>query len=439
MTFPKRLRYKNQGKVWATIYKSENPTQPYLLYWRLRVDGKPRSRFKNFGTYSAAKKAGDKIVTDLATGKLAASLSPGQVTDALAALERLRGLYVATGHKVSLLGAVSEFAEAATRLRKTVLGEAIEGYLTTVAEVKRRDLAQAVEDFVLSEKPRTVAPTGQRPQLGGYAKQKWQILRKFAGVFPGHEVSDLRKAHIDKFMNGIPTSEHRRAVTSAKARNHHRAAIRQFLQWAVRNDFLSKNHRLLEADSLRPEKTNGGATEFYTPQEFRSLLEASQGAMRAMVCIGGLAGLRTAELLRLDWADVWRVKGHIEVTAMKAKTRQRRLVAVCPALATWLRPFAKFQGPLWEKGEHKFHYHFGRLCEKANVKREQNALRHSFVSYHFALHSNENLTATQAGHTPSVLFAHYKGLATRTEAVKWFAVRPAKSDNVIELSPAAKA
>jgi integrase len=43
-----------------------------------------------------------------------------------------------------------------------------------------------------------------------------------------------------------------------------------------------------------------------------------------LFAIGGLAGLRTAELLRLDWADVWRVPGHIEITSGKAKTRQRR-------------------------------------------------------------------------------------------------------------------
>ena len=52
--------------------------------------------------------------------------------------------------------------------------------------------------------------------------------------------------------------------------------------------------------------------------------------LRPIIAIGGLAGLRTAELLRLDWADVWRVPGHIEITAQKSKTRQRRLVEVVP-------------------------------------------------------------------------------------------------------------
>ncbi len=40
----------------------------------------------------------------------------------------------------------------------------------------------------------------------------------------------------------------------------------------------------------------------------------------------------------LNWADVWRVAGHVEITHGKANTRQRRLVEVCPALCSWLEP-----------------------------------------------------------------------------------------------------
>ena len=47
----------------------------YRLYWRARVDGKPVSRFKDFGSYSEAKREGDKVTADLAKGK-GAALSP---------------------------------------------------------------------------------------------------------------------------------------------------------------------------------------------------------------------------------------------------------------------------------------------------------------------------------------------------------------------------
>jgi integrase len=249
---------------------------------------------------------------------------------------------------------------------------------------------------------------------------------------------------LDAFLGDLGNikskSRNRRPVASAKTKNHYRAAIRQFLRWAVRNDHLSQAHRLLEADTMRPEKGNGGAEiQFYAPHELCALLEAAEGPMRAMLAIGGLAGLRTSELLALDWAEVWRVRGHIEVTAGKSKTRQRRLVEICPALAAWLQPFRTFvEGKICTLHEVTFQQHFVKLCEQAGMPRKPNGLRHAFCSYHFALHSNEHLTSAQAGNSPQMLYSHYKGLATKAEARKWFAVKPKKSaGNVIQLPAAA--
>ena len=123
--YPKRLRHRGKGKVLATIYKRPDF---YRLYWRARADGKPRSQFQDFPTYSEAKRRGDKVVADLVKGSQAAALSPGQARDALAALERLQGFYQSTGRRVSLLAAVSEYAEAAAKLHGRTLGEAVEGY-----------------------------------------------------------------------------------------------------------------------------------------------------------------------------------------------------------------------------------------------------------------------------------------------------------------------
>lgn len=71
------------------------------------------------------------------------------------------------------------------------------------------------------------------------------------------------------------------------------------------------------------------------------------------------------------------------------------------------------------------------------MKRKPNGLRHSLCSFHFALHSNEGLTAAQAGNSPAMIHGHYKGLATKSEAEDWFNVAPSKVDNVIALDPVA--
>jgi integrase len=446
VSFPKRLKHKKRGRVWATIYKRENQPQPYRLYWRTRIDGKPVSRFKDFSIYGEAKREGEKLVADLAKGAQAAILSPGQATDALAALQRLQTFFEATGRRVSLLAGISEWCESALKLDGRSMGEAIDGYLSGLVTIKRKDITQAVDDFISNEEPRTKAADGQRPQVSPkYHYNRSIMLRRFAAALPGLAVCELAKEHLDAFIGGLARikskSRNGKSVTSAKGRNHHRAAIRQFLAWAARRDYLPASYRLTEADSMRPEHANNAEIQFYTPTELKELLNTADDTMRAMIAIGGLAGLRTQELLRLDWADVWRVKRHIEVTAGKSKTRQRRLVEICPTLAKWLQPYRdQKSGKVCTWHEITWQQHFGKLCDAADVTRKPNGLRHAFCTFGYAKHG-EVWTAQQAGHAPGLLHAHYRGLATKVEATKWFGVKPRKhsAGNVIQLSGAIQA
>ena len=60
--------------------------------------------------------------------------------------------------------------------------------------------------------------------------------------------------------------------------------------------------------------------------------------------IGAFAGLRSAEIGRLDWAEVHLAEGFIEVKAENAKTASRHLAPVPGNLAAWLAPRAKSEG-----------------------------------------------------------------------------------------------
>jgi integrase len=423
MKFPVTVRHRREK---ATIY---GKSASYAFY-RLGYYVSRQRRVRSFKTYAEAKTEAERIVRELAEGSQAAALSGEQSRDALAAMQRLEEYRKATGRRISLLAAMSEYVDGCTRLKERTWPEAIEGYLAHVVSVKRKDIAEAVEEFLKAQTPLTKGANGQRAQLSGkYAYNRQIQLRKFAGAFPGTAVCDLSKAHLDAFLGSL-------SGLSAKSRNHYRAAVRQWLQWAVRKDFLAVTHRLGEADGLHPEHGNTAEVAIYSPGELAALLQSADETMRPLLAIGGLAGLRTAELLRLDWADVWRVPGHIEITAQKSKTRQRRLVEICQALASWLETYRSHKvGKLWTFHEITFQEYFRDLCSLAKVTRKPNGLRHGFCSYHFALHSNENLTAAQAGNSPDMIHGHYKGLATKAEAEKWFNVElPQAPRNVIAMS-----
>jgi integrase len=423
--YPKRIKYR--GRALATIYKPKS----YPLY-RVAWHVAGQRRMASFPSYSLAKRHADGLVKELAKGSQVTALHPAQARDALAALERLADFYRATGRRVSLLAAVSEFVEASAKLHGRTMGEAVEGYLRNVASVKRKDIGEAVTEFLQADAPRTKASNGQRAQLAAdYAYHRELQLRRFAAAFPNTAVCDLSKEHLDTFIGSLDDF-------AAKTRNHYRAAGGQFLRWAVRKDYLPVTHRLGEADKLRPEHANTAEVSFYTPRELAALLAHADDALRPLLAVGGLAGLRSAELMRLDWADVGHVPGHIEITAGKSKTRQRRLVEICPALAAWLEPYrVRETGKFWPGEQGTFQKQFGELCQTSEITRKTNGLRHAFCTYHFALNANENQTAQQAGNSPAMIHAHYKGLATKAEAEKWFNVNPPDAaTNVVPLRKA---
>jgi integrase len=216
-----------------------------------------------------------------------------------------------------------------------------------------------------------------------------------------------------------------------------------FLKWSVERDYLPANHRLLAADGMAKETEDFGEVEFYTPKELRSLLDGAGAKVEfagliPVIALCGLGGLRLQEAARLTWEDVFRVRGHIEISSTKSKTRARRLVTACPALVHWLNGYRDRSGPVWKHNLDRFHDDFNALLASVETEPKRNGLRHAFCSFHYALHANESLTAQQAGNSPQMVHSHYKGLATRTEAKKWFSVRPSRTTNVISLPVQAK-
>jgi integrase len=154
------------------------------------------------------------------------------------------------------------------------------------------------------------------------------------------------------------------------------------------------------------------------------------------IALQGLGGLRLEEALRLDWREVFTIAGHVEISTSKSKTRSRRLVEISPALEQWLAPFRGCEGHLgarWAK-VNDYVRDFAALRNRLKIPSRKNGLRHGFCTFHFALHNNENLTAAQAGNSPAMIHAHYRGLATKSEAERWFSVRlPTPTGNEVPL------
>jgi integrase len=158
-----------------------------------------------------------------------------------------------------------------------------------------------------------------------------------------------------------------------------------------------------------------------------------------MLAIGAFAGLRDAEIKRLDWSEVDLERGHIEVKAQKAKSARRRLVSIQPNLSAWLRPYSSLQGCVAPNGNRK---KLDRVRTAAGLaKWPRNGLRHSYASYRLAAIHDAPRVASELGHTsPAMLYNTYREVVRPDEAERYWKIASAPdSDNVVAFANEAQA
>jgi integrase len=139
---------------------------------------------------------------------------------------------------------------------------------------------------------------------------------------------------------------------------------------------------------IKRPKAGDGEPEVYTVESLRALLDASGPETQAFVAIGGLAGLRTAEMLKereadevIQWADVDFENARITIRPEVSKTTRRRYVPMCPALVKWLEPLKRSTGGVIPYSQSTFRDHMAALFTTVHVTPVDNGLRHSFASY----------------------------------------------------------
>jgi integrase len=131
--------------------------------------------------------------------------------------------------------------------------------------------------------------------------------------------------------------------------------------------------------------------------------------------------------MRLEWHDVKLEEGHIEVTAKKAKTAQRRIVPISENLVSWLRPFASTTGLIFHGHPPRFLSKVTRVAATCHFAWPQNALRPQLRELRLAVCKSAAEVALEMGNSPRMIFEHYRELVTPADAKKWWQVaRPLK-------------
>lgn len=236
-------------------------------------------------------------------------------------------------------------------------------------------------------------------------------LGQFSESFGDRLISEIQTAQIDEWLRCLNVSP----VT----RNNSRRVLRTAFSFAVTRNYCVDNPVLKTAKAKEIEGTVGILTVAQTAR----LLEAANAELVPFIAIGAFAGLRRAELERLDWSDVDLDSGLITVQAIKAKSARRRFVKIRPNLANWLAPYSANRGSVAPNNCRKM---LEATRAAAGIKDwPSNALRHSFASYHLAHFNDAAALALELGHTDaSLVFQHYREIVKPKEAEKYWKLVP---------------
>jgi integrase len=250
-------------------------------------------------------------------------------------------------------------------------------------------------------------------------------LGRFVSDFGAVPVRTLSSAAIEDWLHALELGP--------KSFNNFRARLASLFTYGQKRNYVTTNPVL----AIQPVKLIQTPPEIFTPQELDKVLANADASILPTLAIGAFAGLRTAELLRLEWREVDLARGFVEVSAAKAKTARRRLIPIADNLAEWLRPYAGRTGKVYTHSSQAYHKTCAHITRAAGLPRwPKNGLRHSYASYHLAQHQNAAALSLHMGHiTPHMLFANYRELVMPEAAACYWAIRPpALSDNIIALS-----
>jgi integrase len=267
-------------------------------------------------------------------------------------------------------------------------------------------------------------------------------LGRFCEDFGSEPVRTVQLEKLERWLPGLGLG--------ATSLNNFRGRISSMFSWGLKRHYLDSNPMA----AIDKVKTVDIPPEIFTPEGLRLVLENADREAVPLIVIGAFAGLRTSELLRLEWKDIdlairkakkivdgveieLTTYGNVKVEALKSKSAKRRVVAMSQNLNAWLSLYGGRTGALWQKSETVFYDETEKAWKAAHLaKWPKNGLRHSFASYHLAKHNDAARLALDMGHTTTkMIFANYRDVVTPEEAERyWQIYPPTRAENVVPMA-----
>jgi len=374
---------KTKTKLWPPIHELHYDSGKKGWQVACQVDGK-RIR-ETFPTKGEAETRAAQIRQQVENeGHAAFSLDADTRVEAVRAVEKL------TPHNATITEAVDHYCEHVLKYRTS----------PTVTEIVKKLLADAKANH---RRERTIKDLHHR-------------LTAFAKTFGERRIAEITREELKGWLHD-PT-------LSARSRINNTVKLSQLWNYAIVNGWTENN---IPASIPRPDAEDGEPEIFTVEQAVRLLEHAADYDLHAYVALGLFAGLRSAEINRLDWSNVKLAERSIIIGAAVAKKRSRRVVEINDTLTVWIAGCAKTKGLVVPLDSNRTLYaRLAKLAKAAGLDHwPDNGLRHSCASYTLALTGDAVRVAYQLGNSADMIHRHYKALVSKAEAERFFAMRPA--------------
>ncbi|MEX0331436.1 MAG: tyrosine-type recombinase/integrase [Puniceicoccaceae bacterium] len=268
-----------------------------------------------------------------------------------------------------------------------------------------------------------------------------RTLTDLEAEFGNRLVREFTADEIRDYLFGLPYSP----ITIRNKRTYFQGAF----SWWDKQGWLSDN----PMTRVESPKVQDKEPEILSVPEIRSLFSANEKVdpeICGLLALGAFAGMRSSAISRIDYAEIDFKQRGILTPAEKTKKNRRQWIEDLPDnLWEWLKKtppqaFEMTQRQMLHRRAQAFK-RAGLLVEADDISREnakrdrkglpasnlkpkcppKNALRHSFVTYHVALHRNPGKTALIVSHRDQdCLYQHYLGIANKQDAERYFRICP---------------
>jgi integrase len=405
-TLAKKRAYEpiRAGSVEVKLYTFRRGKRAVYAIASYLEKGKGRT-MKQFADYDDAKAFGRATAERLAHGQRKVL----SLTDEDAFIyERAQGILRGIGYPLDVVA--RDYVDAVDTLGDAKkLKEAVEYYVKHCVKITQKDVPDVVTELLESR-----AGTSGRHQ-----KDLRLRLGRFVEDYTG-PIGHLTQPDLALWLAKLGLS--------SRSHNNYRGALLLLFRFAQKRGYLAEGTTAAEKTEDRSDGGEGDIPIF-TPAEMRRLLNTSRRDVLPYLALGAFAGVRTAEISRLDWSEINFDSGYIEIKKSKAKTKGRRLIKMQPNLVAWLLAVRKQSGPVTPLARPE--KTAGDIVCKATGSKDvspvawkRNGLRHSYCTYRMAVIQNEHQVSAEMGNSAAMVYSNYRELATKEDGEAWFSIFP---------------